>query len=58
MVIRTWMDPKAVRAAYLAASAATVHPHPDNLDNRGLKRPEFVMVDGSPELECTDRALG
>jgi putative transposase len=47
----------AVRAAYAAASAATVHPNLDDLDARGLKRPEFVIVDGAPGLEAALTAL-
>ena len=33
-------------------TAATVHPHHDDLDVRGLRRPEFVIVDGAAGLEA------
>ena len=33
-------------------TAATVLPHLDDLDARGLKRPDFVIVDGAPGLEA------
>ena len=54
-----------VRAACAAASAATVPPHLADLDARGLKRPEFVIVapearvprDGAPGLEAALVAL-
>ena len=38
-------------------TAATVHPHLDDLDARGLKRPDFVIVDGAPGLEAALIAL-
>ncbi len=39
-------------------TAATVHPHLDDLDARGLKRPEFVIVPlGSMALPCACRAM-
>ena len=41
-----------VRAACAAASAATVLPYLADLDARGLKRPQFVIVDGAPGLEA------
>jgi transposase-like protein len=41
----------------VAASAATVRPHLDDLDARGLKRPDFVVVDGAPGLEAALTAL-
>ena len=45
------------RAAYAAASAATVHPHLADLDARGLKPPEFVIVDGARGHEAALVAL-
>jgi transposase-like protein len=38
-------------------TAATVRPHLDDLDARGLKRPDFVIVDGAPGLEAALAAL-
>jgi transposase-like protein len=38
-------------------TAATVRPHLDDLDKRGLTRPGFVTVDGAPGLEAALMAL-
>jgi len=38
-------------------TGATVRPHLDDLDARGLRWPEFVIVDGAPGLEAALVAL-
>ena len=38
-------------------STAAWRQFPDDLDKRGLKRPEFVIVDGAPGLEAALMAL-
>jgi len=45
-VIKTRLDRKA-----------TVHRHLANLDARGLKRPEFIIIDGAHGLDATFVAL-
>jgi hypothetical protein len=60
-VIKTRLDMKATNISVLAAiggeSTAAWRQFINDLDARGLKRPEFVIVDGAPGLEAALIAL-